>query len=378
MTDTASTPERGASRRVLAFMSVLMAFASISTDLYLPALPSMADALHASAGQAEFTISGYLLGFSLTQLVWGPVSDRYGRRPPLAIGLVLFIIGSAGCALASSGAELICSRILQAMGACAGVVLARAMVRDFYPGHRAAQMLSLLLTIMAVAPLIGPLIGAQILALLGWRAIFCVLIAVGCLTLMALQWIPESLPPDRRNMAPLKHAVSGYAQLLKSRQLLAYAGAGGFFFGGTFAYIAGSPFAYITYYHLPPQMYGVFFGAGIVGLMGLNMLNTRFIPCIGSDRMMLLGAICAAVAGAGLIVDALLGLGGIFGLALPLFVFVSVTGLIWPIPRPAPWLCFPAASARCLRWPAASNTDRALRDPCWSAPWPTARLCRWP
>ena len=141
---------------VLAVLSMLMGFASISTDLYLPAMPLMAQSLVAETGMIELTISGYLIGFSLGQLLWGPISDRYGRRPSVAAGLVLFVFGSAGCALATSAQILIAWRVVQAVGACAGVALSRAMVRDFYQGNRAAQMLSTLITVMTIAPLIGP------------------------------------------------------------------------------------------------------------------------------------------------------------------------------------------------------------------------------
>jgi len=149
-----------------------MGFASISTDLYLPAMLAMGRALSADAGTVEMTVSGYLIGFSVGQLLWGPIADRFGRRLPVAIGLALFAIGSAGCALAGRTGAMIGWRVVQAVGACAGVVLARAMVCDLYAGERAAQMLSTLMTMMAIAPLLGPLAGGQILALAGWRAIF--------------------------------------------------------------------------------------------------------------------------------------------------------------------------------------------------------------
>src|SRR5579859_6100324 len=177
----------------LAILAAPMGFASISTDLYLPAMPAMGRALDASAGSVEWTISGYLIGFSLGQLLWGPMSDRFGPRLPIAAGLVLFVIGSAGCALAGSAPSIIGWRVVQALGACASVVLARAMVRDLYAGARAAQMMSTLMTVMAIAPLLGPLVGGQILAVSGWRAIFWVLVAVGTMTLGALFTIPETL-----------------------------------------------------------------------------------------------------------------------------------------------------------------------------------------
>lgn len=234
---------------VLAVLSLLMGFASISTDLYLPAMPVMSRALHASAGMLEWTISGYLIGFSSGQLLWGPISDRYGRRLAIGSGLVLFVIGSAGCALSNDAITLIGWRIVQALGACASVALSRAMVRDLYSGTMAAQMLSTLITIMAIMPLVGPLVGGQIVTLFGWRAIFWLLVVVGLVTFAALYTIPETLPVHRRNPEPLHRALWRYAELLKNRRLLGYLGAGGFLYAGMFAYVAGTPFVYIDYYH---------------------------------------------------------------------------------------------------------------------------------
>ncbi|HET6609333.1 MAG TPA: multidrug effflux MFS transporter [Rhodopila sp.] len=313
---------------VLLILSLLMGFASISTDLYLPALPTMAASLHASAGNVEFTISGYLIGFSLGQLLWGPIGDRHGRRGPIATGLVLFIIGSAGCALSGNAAAMIGWRVVQAVGACASVVLARAMVRDLYKGNRAARMLSTLITMMAIAPLVGPSLGGEILAFAGWRAIFWTLVGVGVLTFAAVWTLPDTLPPVRRNPEPLIVAFSRYGLLLRDRRLLAFAGAGGFFFGGTFAYIAGSPFAYIAYHRLPARLYGLLFGAGIIGLILTNLIGTRLIMRIGSLRMLVVGNSIAALAGIILAIDSRTDWGGLAGLAVPLFVFVSVTGLI--------------------------------------------------
>jgi DHA1 family bicyclomycin/chloramphenicol resistance-like MFS transporter len=314
--------------RILAILSMLMAFASISTDLYLPALPAMAAALHASTGTIELTISGYLIGFSLGQLLWGPVADRYGRRSPVAIGLVLFIAGSAGCALSTSAPMLVGWRAQQAVGACASVVLARAMVRDLYTGHRAAQMMSTLMTVMAIAPLVGPSLGGQILHVASWRAIFWTLVGVGLVTLAALYALPETLPPQRRSREPLRSALGRYGELLGNRRLLGYAGAGGFFYGGMYAYIAGTPFAYITYHHVSPQHYGLLFGMGIAGIMITNLINSRLVLRLGSDRLMRGGTLGAALAGMLLAVDARTDWGGLMGLVIPLFLFVSATGFI--------------------------------------------------
>lgn len=318
----------GHSLRTLGILSALMAFASVSTDVYLPGLPAMAASLHASAGMVEMTISGYLVGFSLGQLFWGPVGDRFGRRLPIAFGLALFVIGSAGCALANDAVTMIAWRAIQAAGACASVVLARAMVRDMYAGHRAAQMMSILMTVMAIAPLVGPTIGGAILHFASWRAIFWALGGFGVATLIALHWLPETLPPARRNGQPLGQAMLGYRDLLRNKRLLGYAGAGGFYYGGIYAYIAGTPFAYITYYHVSPQHYGFVFSAGVFGIMLTNTINSRIVRRFGSDAIMRAGTTGIAVASVVLGIDAYTGFGGLWGLAVPLFIYVGLTGFV--------------------------------------------------
>ena len=313
---------------VLAVLSMLMGFASISTDLYLPAMPLMGRSLGAETGVIELTISTYLIGFSLGQLFWGPISDRYGRRSSVAVGLVLFVIGSAGCALAESAHHLIVWRIVQAVGACAGVALSRAMVRDLYEGNRAAQMLSTLITVMAIAPLIGPSVGGQIAAFSGWRAIFWVLVGVGLVTLAALLSIPETLPAARRNQEPLGGAMIRYIAILRDKRVLGYIGTGAFLYAGMYAYVAGTPFAYISYYHVPAEKYGLLFGLGIVGIMFANILNSRLVLRYGYDRVLFTGCFicaCSAVIAAS---AAGSGWGGLWGLVAPLFVFASTTGLI--------------------------------------------------
>ncbi len=270
-----------------------MGFASISTDLYLPAIPAMAQSLGAENGTIELTISGYLIGFSVGQLIWGPISDRHGRRPAVAIGLVLFMIGSAGCALSDSAMTIIAWRIVQALGACASVALSRVMVRDLYKGNHAAQMLSTLITIMAIAPLIGPLVGGQIVAISGWRAVFWLLVVVGLLTFGALFTIPETLPQERRNQESLVYAMTRYGLLLKQRRLL-----------------------------------GFLFALGILGIMAANQINSRFVKTVGYDRMLLYGTICATVFALSTVLFSTTGWGGLWGRVTPLVLFASTTGLI--------------------------------------------------
>ncbi len=313
---------------VMIVLSALMGFGSISTDLYLPAVPVMAKALRTGHGTVEFTIGAYLIGFSLGQLIWGPIGDRYGRRTPVAFGLLLFVVASAGCALSGDAWQMIAWRIVQALGACSGVVLARAMVRDLYPGGRAAQMLSTLITIMAVAPLLGPLIGGQILRIAAWPAIFWSMAIFGLATLAALFTIDETLPENSRRTGPLSLAFASYLDVIRDRNVMLNAIVGGLFYVGIYAYISGTPFVFIEYYKVPAQIYGFLFGASIIGIMAMNMVNVRLVPRRGSRKLLQTGAIGAAAAGSVSLIMALTGIDGLVGLVLPLLAYCAMSGLI--------------------------------------------------
>ena len=280
---------------ILIILSALMSFASVSTDLYLPAMPQIARDLHMASGGIELTLSGFLIGFSLGQLLWGPIGDRYGRRMPVVVGLLIFMVGSAGCALSGSLTQMVCWRAVQAVGACAGPVLARAMVRDLYTRERSAQMLSTLFLFMAVAPLSGPLIGGQILAFSTWPVIFWIMVGFGIIALICMYFLPETLTREARSVAPLSRSLREYGQLLRNHRVMGYAVASTFYYGGFYAFIAGTPFAYIDYYHVSPQAYGLLFGVNILGVMTANFVNSKLVMRIGSQRLFHRGAATAAV-----------------------------------------------------------------------------------
>lgn len=309
-------------------LGLLMGFGAISTDVYLPALPTMANALKATSGAAAFTVGGYLVGFSLAQLIWGPISDRYGRRVPIATGLSLFVVASAGCALAESIEAMIAWRIVQAVGAGSASVLARAIVRDLYVGDRAAQKLSTLFIIMAIAPLVGPLVGGQILLFWSWRGIFWLLVAVGVTALVALSTIPETLPMRLRSSHRLSAAFLAYGPLLRNRRVLGFASVGGLFYIGVYAFVSGTPFAFIDYYGVSPQVFGFLFGACVIGMMVVHATNVRLVLRYGSERLLRLGTISVAVAGTLCAINAFTGLGGLVGLIIALAAYLAMAGLI--------------------------------------------------
>ncbi|HHR1003584.1 TPA: multidrug effflux MFS transporter [Raoultella planticola] len=303
-------------------LSGLMAFASLSTDIYLPAMPVMAAELQ---GDAELTITGFLIGFAVAQLIWGPIGDRLGRRTPLFIGMVLFIIGSVGCALSVSIDQIIFWRVFQALGACTGPMLARAMVRDLFARTRAAQMLSTLTIVMAIAPIIGPLLGGQLISVTSWHAIFWLLAGIGLLMLLALRWLPETLPPERRQQgSPLK-AFHHYGQLLRNRIFIRYTLSLTCYYVAAYAFITGSPDVYIRYFGVEPQHYGWLFAVNILGLMTMSLVNRRLVQRYALGDLLKVALVVASLAMA---FSVKLHHGGLVGIALCVFLFFSMNGVI--------------------------------------------------
>ncbi|MDK2577631.1 multidrug effflux MFS transporter [Citrobacter portucalensis] len=310
---------------LILILSGLMAFTSLSTDIYLPAMPTMAEDLH---GNVELTITGFLIGFTIAQLIWGPISDHMGRRKPLFIGMVLFIIGSAGCALSTSITQIVFWRVFQALGACTGPMLARAMIRDLFARTRAAQMLSTLVLVMAIAPIAGPLIGGQIIRLSTWHSIFWLLVVIGALMFISLNWLPETLPEDKRVKASLAGAFRNYRSLLTNGRFMRYTLSLTFYYVGAYAFITGSPFVYISYYHVDPQHYGWLFALNIVGVMAMSVVNRRLVQRHSLEQLLKYATMLAALAAVVLALLVKLESGGVIAIIVTVFLFFSMNGII--------------------------------------------------
>lgn len=306
-------------------LSALMAVTSLSTDIYLPAMPGMAADLQ---GNAELTITGFLMGFCIAQLIWGPISDHFGRRLPLFIGMILFVIGSVGCALSTDIVQIVFWRVFQALGACTGPMLARAMIRDLFSRTRAAQMLSTLMVIMAIAPVAGPLLGGQMIKVTSWHAIFWLLAIIGALMLASLFWLPETLPAEKRINASLSGAFSGYVTLLKNTRFMRFTLCLTFYYVAAYAFITGSPFVYITYFKVDPQHYGWLFAVNIVGLMAISMVNRRLVHRYPLESLLRSAVFVATLAAAVLAVATWAGFGGISLIVGTVFVFFYMNGII--------------------------------------------------
>lgn len=312
-------------------LGALAAFGPMSIDMYLPSFPALGAALHAGPGHVAYTLSAFFVGLSAGQLAYGPLADRFGRRPPLLGGLVLYVLASLGCAFAPNLATLVVMRALQAFGACAGMVMSRAVVRDRFEPTAAARIFSMLMLVMGLAPILAPFLGGFVLQLSGWRAIFVCLAVFGLACLAAvLRGLPESLPAGERQALRLGEIARVYGgQLLDPRFVFATL-AGSATQAGMFAYIAGSPFVFITLNGVPESRYGFLFGLNALGLVAASQLNVVALRTAGPRAVLGRALAFAASAATALGFVAATGLGGFVALLLALFAFVSSLGFIVP------------------------------------------------
>lgn len=312
-----------------AVLGLMSMFGAISIDMYLPALPALEAALQAEPAAVQMTLGGFLLGFGLVQLLFGPLSDSIGRRPVALGGILLYVVGSILCATAETVEILILARLLQGLGASAGPVMARAMVRDLYSRDESAKMYSILMLLMGAAPMIAPVAGGQLLAYFDWRAIFWALTAFGILCLIvAAVFAPETLPRTRRSRGSIRTALHHYRDLLHARRFLGYSLTLGFIFAAMFTYIAGTPHVYITVMGVSPQHFGYLFSVNVVGMMALSALNSRIVTRVGADRMLTYGLLLTLLGATVLLITGVGGFFGLAGIAVPLFIMLASIGLI--------------------------------------------------
>jgi DHA1 family bicyclomycin/chloramphenicol resistance-like MFS transporter len=298
--------------------------------MYLPSLPAIGHALQADMPLVQMTLAAFFVGLALGQALYGPLADRFGRKAPLYVGIVLYALSSVACALAPDIHTLIAARFLQAAGGCAGVVIARAVVRDLFEAQEAARMFSVLMLVMGVAPILAPVVGGQLLVHFGWRSIFWALTGFGLLCLMAsLAWLPETHRAARTELS-LGGALRVYGQLLADRRFLGYALAGGLAASGMFAYIAGSPFVFIELHGVPAQHYGWLFGTNSLALIAGSQANRRLLRKHTAPQVLQLASRVTLAFGLLLLLLVSTGLGGFAGVALPLFGFVASLGFVFP------------------------------------------------
>ena len=314
---------------IVLVLGLLSTFAPISIDMYLPSLPAIGREFFASAGEVQLTLSAFFIGFALGQLFWGPLSDKFGRRPMLIAGVILYIVTSALCAMSVNLEMLIGFRTLQAFGGGAGTVITRAIVRDRFSPDHSARVMSYMMLITALAPLCAPLIGGYILQCFGWRIIFWILSVFGFVCLIILLFgLPESNPRERQSKATLLRVFAGYGDIFKDFRVVACLLTGGFAFAGMFAYISGTPFVYIDIFGVAPEAYGYLFGLNIVSLIISAYINGKFVTRFGAKRHVVFGSAMAACSGLALLYTACTETGDLIGIAIPLFFYMGSISFI--------------------------------------------------
>ncbi|GAA0904934.1 multidrug effflux MFS transporter [Streptomyces thermoalcalitolerans] len=335
---TGRAPDDRAARRTGLLVTLLLggltATPPLSMDMYLPALPEVTRSLHAPAATVQLTLTACLVGMALGQLVVGPLSDRWGRRRPLLAGLAVYVLATALCALAPGVEVLVALRLVQGLSGAAGIVIARAVVRDLYDGVAMARFFSTLMLISGVAPIVAPLIGGQILRVTDWRGVFVVLTAVGVL-LGTLVWtrLPETLPPAERHGGGVGETLGSIRRLLADRAFTGCLLTGGFAFAALFAYVTASPFVVQEVFGASPQTFSLLFGLNAVGLVVAGQINGRvLVGRVRLDRVLAVGLALVILAAVALLLmtTGVFGDTGLTPVAAALFVLMSAMGITLP------------------------------------------------
>lgn len=311
-------------------LALLTVLGPLTIDMYLPAFPEISEDLGANASQVQLSLTSCLLGLAVGQVVIGPVSDARGRRGPLLVCIALFVLSSALCALAPGTMTLLLGRFLQGFTAGAGVVLSRAVVRDVFDGPALTRFFALIMVVVAVAPMVAPILGGGVLWLpfTDWRSIFWTLALLGVviITVVALR-LPETLPIERRIPGTVGGGLRAMGGLLRDRRYLGYTLVVGLLHGGSFAYVAGTPFVYQDLYVVSPQVFGVLFGingvAIILGSATVGRLSERF-----GERALLLVAVITALVATAVVLATALSNGPLVLLVAPIFVYMTCMGVV--------------------------------------------------
>jgi len=320
------------SRATVAVLGGLVALGPLTTDLYLPALPALTTDLGSTAPAVQLTLTASLFGLALGQLLFGPLSDRLGRRRPLLAGMTLYTLATVVCAVADSVPVLVAGRALQGAAGAAGLVIARAIARDRYEGVGMIRFMASLGVISGLAPIFAPVVGAQLLRLTSWRGTFLALVVLGgLLTLLAAISLRESLPPERRHGQGLSTTFRAIGGLLRDSRFLGYLLTSTFAFGALFAYVGGSSVVLQTVYGISPQTFSLLFAVNSVAVVGFSQLNGRvLVNRLPPSVLMLLGLGAAALAGTALILFTAVWDLGLAGVWPALFLLMASMGVILP------------------------------------------------
>lgn len=312
-------------------LAAAVALGPLATDMYLPALPKIGSDFGTGTDQVQLTLSLYLVGFAIAQLICGPLADRFGRKPIMIGGFVLFAIASIGCALATNIETLILCRFLQALGGSAGPVLGRAAIRDIYTPREAAKILAILASIMALAPAVAPTIGGLLTAGLGWASVFLALGGYALVMAVVVAFgIPEPMRPEHRQSLKLCSLLRNYRTIAKDISFVGYTLTNALIFSGLFAFLSGSSFVLIDFLGVPTEQFGLYFACMVVGYIVGNLTAVRLGRRLLPDQILMRGLIIAVAGGSLMAVLALSEVFNVWAVILPQALFMIGTGMVLP------------------------------------------------
>lgn len=310
---------------ILGLLAMLM---PLSIDMYLPALPVISAQFGVPAGSAQMTLSTYILGFALGQLLYGPMADSLGRKPVILGGTLVFAGAAVACALAQTIDHLIFMRFLHGLAAAAASVVINALMRDIYPKEEFSRMMSFVMLVTTIAPLVAPMAGGAVLVWFSWHAIFWILALAALLaSAMIFFFIDETLPAEHRQKFHIRTTIGNFASLFRHKRMLSYMLASGFSFAGMFSFLSAGPFVYIELNHVSPQHFGYYFALNIVFLFVLTIINSRFVRRVGALNMFRAGLWIQFVMAVWLVVSAFLGV-GFWALVIGVAAFVGCVSMI--------------------------------------------------
>ncbi|HTH56708.1 MAG TPA: multidrug effflux MFS transporter [Cyclobacteriaceae bacterium] len=317
--------------KLIFILGLLTAIGPFSIDMYLPAFPAIARGLNTDIAQVMLSLSSFFVGISAGQLIYGPLLERFGRKTPLYVGLVVYLFASAGCAFTQSVDALIAFRFLQALGSCAGMVTSRAMVRDLFEVKDSAKVFSSLMLVVAVSPIIAPTVGGYVTAALGWRYVFAALMIVDVAILAAVFFLlPESKPPDPSHSLKPQHVAKNFFDILVHPQFYIFALTGAVAASGLYAYISGSPQVFIELFQVSEKQYGWIFAIVAVGVIGSSQINSLVLRSHPSEKIIPVALLAQSIIGITLALIAFMGMSELYSTIALIFLYVCCQGFIFP------------------------------------------------
>ena len=316
---------------VILILGLLSAIGPFSIDMYLPGFPAIAKDLHTSVGIVSYSLASFFIGICIGQLICGPLLDRFGRKMPLYVGMIIYVLSSIGCALSRSIELLIVLRFFQALGGCVGIVAPRAIIRDIFPVEENAKIFSFMILILGVSPIIAPTVGSYVVAHFSWHIVFVILSLITCLIFIAVvYWLPESRQPDPTYSLKAKPILNNFRNVLKVPQFYTYALASAISSAGLYAYLASSPFVFMELFKTTEQQYGFIFSINAAGLILCSQLNNLLLKKYSSEQISLVTLSVQTIVGGLLLLGTIFNVLNLYSTIVLISLFLSCQGLSFP------------------------------------------------